>query len=328
MGDRALPVTWRLRTRWRGRQPVDPVARAASYEDVPGPVVVGGLGGSGTRVVEEVVLRLGVFTGTDLNSAGDNRWFTFLCKLPRWSLGPDGPESELARSLATLERAMTGRLEVAGPDGTVLRDALHRGRYWWRHDRLRDDRPPRWLRQRVDSLLRSGDRPPLASPWGWKEPNSHLMIRHLHRHFEERLRYVHVIRNGLDMAQSRNQLQVSRWGSLFGLADAGGLASPTASLDFWIRANEAAIAAGQELPRGRFLLLNYDELCAQPEHAVVKLAEFLDLRPSEKVLGDLTRIPRAAASTPRAACDADELFGPERLARVEALGFPVGTSHG
>ena len=63
---------------------------------VPGPVVVGGVGGSGTRVVEQMLRQLGVYTGADLNSAGDNRWFTLLCKLPRWDLGSLGPDSEVA----------------------------------------------------------------------------------------------------------------------------------------------------------------------------------------------------------------------------------------
>ena len=114
-----------------------------------------------------------------------------------------------------------------GDDGTP---GVHRARpayrargvstepHWWRHDRLEDDRAPpvaprthRHAAQIQESVASD------ASLWGWKEPNSHLMIRHLHRHFGDRLRYVHVIRNGLDMAQSRNQLQLIRWGSVFGV---------------------------------------------------------------------------------------------------------------
>ena len=73
-----------------------------------GPVVIGGVGGSGTRVVVEIMRRLGVYTGSDLNKAGDNKWFTLLCKLPRWELDP------VARREALLSARSTSR---AGDDG-------------------------------------------------------------------------------------------------------------------------------------------------------------------------------------------------------------------
>jgi len=41
------------------------------------PVVIGGLGGSGTRTIAQLVQSLGVHMGTLLNPATDNLWFTF-----------------------------------------------------------------------------------------------------------------------------------------------------------------------------------------------------------------------------------------------------------
>ncbi len=291
---------------------------------IPGPVVVGGVGGSGTRIVEEIMRRLNVYTGADLNYAGDNRWFTLLCKLPRWELGAQTPESGTMRALTALERAMTGRLEFNDQDRRIVNESLHRSRYWWRHDRLADDRPPAWLRERVATLLRSGrDFSSDASLWGWKEPNSHLIIRHLNSHFGDRLRYVHVIRNGLHMAQSRNQLQLKRWGSVFGVVNDSPDPSPAASLDYWIRANETAIEEGKALHPGRFYLLNYDELCANPKPEVTSFVEFLGLDPPDEVVRELARVPRAGSSRPRSHCDVQMVFGDERLAHVRALGFPV-----
>jgi hypothetical protein len=296
-------------------------------DSVLGPVVIGGVGGSGTRVVEEITRRLRIYTGSDLNSAGDNRWFTFLCKLPRWDLDAATPDSPVLGALTTLERAMTGRVQLDDQDRRIIGDSFRRSRQWWRHDRLPDDRPPRWLRARVASLLGSGRNAPANPPlWGWKEPNSHLFIRHLHTHFGERLRYVHVIRNGLDMAQSRNQLQLSRWGSRFGVANSSSGRNPSASLDYWIRANEAAIQEGRALRPDRFFLLNYDDLCANPEPEVMRFTEFLGLRPPESVLRGLLAVPRASAARSRASCDVQKTFGNDRLTRVRALGFPVGSS--
>ena len=290
-------------------------------------MVVGGVGGSGTRVVEELMRRLHVYTGADLNAAGDNRWFTLLCKLPRWDLEVPAPESPVVRVLGVLEGAMTGRLEFSGQDKEVINDAARWCRHWWRHDRLIDDRPPAWVRDRIASLLRSdSDHPDRVLLWGWKEPNSHLFIRHLHAHFGDRLRYVHVIRNGLHMAQSRNQLQLTRWGSAFGLPDTSSAPAAASSLDYWIRANEAAVAEGRGLPDGGFLLVNYDDLCAAPEREITRFVDFLGLDPPDRVRRELASVPRPSGAGERVDSDVETLLGPDRLARVRALGFSVGES--
>ena len=44
------------------------------------PVVVGGVGGSGTRLIAECLKEAGYFMGADINDAKDNLWFTLLFK--------------------------------------------------------------------------------------------------------------------------------------------------------------------------------------------------------------------------------------------------------
>ena len=41
-------------------------------------------------------------------------------------------------------------------------------------------------------------------PWGWKEPRSIYLLSFLHRHLPA-LRFLHVVRDGRDMALSKNQ---------------------------------------------------------------------------------------------------------------------------
>ncbi len=48
-----------------------------------GPVVIGGVGGSGTRVVAAILSTLGFHLGNDLNESMDNLWTTLLFKRPR-----------------------------------------------------------------------------------------------------------------------------------------------------------------------------------------------------------------------------------------------------
>ncbi len=125
------------------------------------------------------------------------------------------------------------------------------------------------------------------------------------------------------MAQSRNQLQVRRWGSRFGVRNGALTPAPAASLDYWIRANEAAIEQGKALPQGTFFLLSYDAICANPREEVTRFVRFLDLDPPESVLRELVAIPQSAITRPRAELDPETVFGHDRLTRVRALGYAV-----
>ena len=44
------------------------------------PVVIGGVGGSGTRLIAECLKEAGYLMGADMNGANDNLWFTLLFK--------------------------------------------------------------------------------------------------------------------------------------------------------------------------------------------------------------------------------------------------------
>jgi len=48
------------------------------------PVIVGGVGGSGTRVIAELLSNFGYYIGNDLNRSMDNLLYTFLFKRVEW----------------------------------------------------------------------------------------------------------------------------------------------------------------------------------------------------------------------------------------------------
>jgi hypothetical protein len=207
------------------------------------PVVVGGVGGSGTRVVAEMLEALGIFMGDDLNDAHDNLTLSRVFGSIRdrlQALGPAGAAADPAAAAfvaATLE-------DFAG--------AMHRG-YCAQHDR------------------RAG--------WGWKVPGNHFILAHLAATFPG-LSYVHVIRHGVDMAFSANQNQVRNWGRHYGV-DIDGQPPERAALAFWIAANRRAVAEARRLGL-RFLLLNFDALCHSPAENAAPLLDFLG-RPRQEL---------------------------------------------
>jgi RNase adaptor protein for sRNA GlmZ degradation len=72
------------------------------------PVVVGGVGGSGTRLIADILMELGYYIGSDLNKSLDNLAVTLLFKRPRWYKKKIACiESHVRRGLNILTRAMT-----------------------------------------------------------------------------------------------------------------------------------------------------------------------------------------------------------------------------
>jgi hypothetical protein len=52
---------------------------------------------------------------------------------------------------------------------------------------------------------------------------------------------------------------------------------PRAALSYWVKANQKAIAIGKELGEEKFLLINFDKLCATPKPEVDGLLRFLGI---------------------------------------------------
>lgn len=289
------------------------------------PVAVGGLGGSGTRAVAELLRLAGVYLGADLNEALDNRWFTLLFKRPRWYLSArDAGGEPVRRALAVFDGVMTrGGVAALRSLPLVLGAAVDLSRSG--HDPSGFAKGA-WPYRRVASMLLA--RPRRASAptgWGWKEPNTHVLLGELVEQFPA-LRYVHVVRHGLDMAFSANQNQLHNWGGLFGVeppTDTGSVAR--ASLNFWIRANERAVGIGESRLGSRFLVVDADRLCEDPDAGVAHLLDFLQVEVSPDVRDAMVAVPRRPASAGRYRGHDLGLFGPEQIEAVRRLGFAVET---
>lgn len=284
---------------------------------IPGPVVIGGVGGSGTRLIAEMLAALNTYIGADLNEASDNQWFTLLFRRPRWyNRVMTGDPVQISRALALFEAAMTGaRALLPEESGFVVGAAL---------DTLAmQPAKPVWALRRMVSLLRVRPRDLNGfARWGWKEPNTYLYLPQLAAFFP-RLKFIQVIRHGLDMAYSDNQNQLHNWGRLFGIEPPRTPADvPHASVRFWSAANQSAVEQGERLLGGHFLLLNFDALCVNPQAELPKLLAFLEAEPERDLLERLLHMPRVPASMGRYRQHASA-FGADEIAAVRGFGFDV-----
>lgn len=302
---------------WReGRHRDDPTARGAGIGVIRYPhiIAVGGLGGSGTRVIARMLQMLDIYVGGSLNSKLDNLWFTLLFKRPTWFRTMPEPD-DFFFALSMFRRAMEDGLA-----GNLPREAEERLRTIKVEARRTGESLGLTATTLEEFLYSRGYDRRRFRGWGWKEPNTHVFLPQIAAAIPN-LKYVHVIRNGLDMAFSSNQQQLANWGALIGRVEVDGVRlSPKMALDFWITANRRATDIGNVLGPDMFHLLNYDRLCANPEEEIRGLLRFLRLD-GHDADPDLLKQIIAPVSVGRFRNHPDHGFTPDQLEAVRELGF-------
>ncbi len=258
---------------------------------LPGqPLIVSGVGGSGTRLVADLLMGMGVFMGGELNRSSDNML--------------------LAAQFSRIRNFMQRHDRRGGPaDRAHVVDAVV------------DD-----VFDYFDASMAKAfqELPKPAPAWGWKLPASFLIVDRLHARYPG-ARFIHVVRHGLDMAFSGTRGQLHNWGWMFGIEpdpEGGAEAETKAQLDYWIAANDHFLHYAQEhLAPAQWLLLNFDDLCRDPVPLIERLATFVGFDPSRAVeLATLVRRPDTLGRYRRHDLS---LFDERQFAAVESYGFLV-----
>lgn len=151
-----------------------------------------------------------------------------------------------------------------------------------------------------------------GQPWGWKEPRSIYLLPFLHEHLPA-LRFLHVVRDGRDMALSPNQNQLRKHGDAAPIPT--GLSPRARSIALWSWVNLAAARYGEEGMGDRYLRLRFEDLCAKPVEVTRKLLVFLGLD------GDPAAALEEVAPPSSLGRWRDE--APDVVAELERLGGPA-----
>lgn len=205
------------------------------------PVVVGALGGSGTRAIVDLLVESGVFMG-----------------------GAQDPERRDSLFMRKFFKAHFDRL-VADPelDTSEMRRDLYRT-----------------IRAHRVGIPHQG------AAWGWKNPRSIWTLPFFAKVYPG-MRFIHLVRDGRDMALSRNHFLLKAHGRQI-LGDRWTGEPVRDQFHLWALANEGALRVGAEILGPRSLIVRYEDLCADP---VAELGRVLDL--IERVL-PADRIERIA----------------------------------
>jgi Sulfotransferase family len=209
----------------------------------PQPVVIFGTGGSGTRVLQVLTDHSGYYLGTNLNRAGDALDIGHFMR--RWLDRYLGRTDWIGSELRGSEEREYGYPLAMAEDFALT------------------------LEQHRDAL----DDP--QAMWGWKAPRTILILPFVHELFGG-MRAIHLVRDGRDMAYSRNQQQMRRHAPQLLEAEHDEAGEPVRSIAFWARVNLAAARYGERELGSNYLRIRYEDICSDPSSAVVELLDFID----------------------------------------------------
>ena len=265
---------------------------------IPDPVVIGGVGGSGTRVVAEIIAQLGYYIGSDLNPAKDNQWFMLLFKRPKWYQKARRDKDKIFEGMQILTNAMVLRKAPNLSEFIfILRAVIEMALTG--HNYKRDGRGTWPFVRAWNMLVANKQMESHHIGWGWKEPNSHIYLDLMAEYFEG-FKYIHIIRHGLDMAFSKNQQQLYNWGPLFGVELPRTKSDEArASLSYWIKANQRVFQIGKTLGHQKFLVVSFEKMCALPKAEIKQILSFLNISPNAEVLENVWAIPKKPESIGR-----------------------------
>lgn len=272
-------------------------------------IAIGAMGGSGTRVVAEILKMAGIFLGNNVNGAQDNLAFTRLFRDPEWY--STASHEEKRKRFELFVRYMSGSSFSLSDRWSMFRIARRNTNFNTDLDYFR----------RIMFYTDTPNSPP--ERWGWKEPNTQIYVKEISR-FVPGVRYVHIIRHGLDMAFTGNKKQLRNWGHLFNIEfsdDDTDESRAVKQFDYWCRSNQWVVDQAGKYLGNDFLLLNYDRLCESPESELRHLLDFCEIEVPRAVFEEMVQLPRVPESKGRYKDHDLSFMNADRVQALESLGF-------
>lgn len=138
------------------------------------------------------------------------------------------------------------------------------------------DRLERMQREFRATLARHREgMPDPAGPWSIKNPRTVYLLPFLERALPG-FRFVHLVRDGRDMAFSSNQSQLDDHGDQY-LGPRRGESRPLRSIRLWSLVNMTAADYGEQELGERYLRLRFEDFCTEPRATTRRLYDFLGL---------------------------------------------------
>ena len=238
------------------------------------PLVIGATGGSGTRVIARIAKLAGYDLGKNLNASED------------------------ALELYTFHDKWVNPFTSAQRSGHAMTP--------WRSACMKEDFYAALARHIPEAERRS-------ALWGWKAPRSIYLLPFLHGECPH-TKFIHLLRDGRDMALSQNQNQLRKHGAAV-LTFRERLFRTTAerSMLLWEKVNLRAADFGESYMRENYLRIRFEDLCAEPLETTTRIINFLGVAIDPGPIADREIAPPKSLGRWREC-------SPRRIVRLERAG--------
>ena len=276
-----------------------------STTDASFPILIGGVGGSGTRLFAENMLAAGLRTMNDINGAIDSVAIALLFKRPDLLQELDDP-ARIDQLWTIAESAILGGRKLDGEQRDLLKTL---------RKVPRPMHSPWWLRGRVRWLVQDSKNPPSSGRWFMKEPNLHWPCPRL-LELRPDYRFIMVVRHGVDMAFSQNQQQLIVWGSE-ALGEPDVPIDAVHSLRYWALVHRRFRDVQAQYP-DRVLTVSFDQFCLAPERILRHILGFCEIEATPELVTKCIANVKPPKSIGRHLDEDCSIFDPEDLAFAEA----------
>ena len=211
------------------------------------PVVIGAIGGSGTRVFARIARHAGLFMGNDLNQEEDSQPFIdfYNVWVPLY-----------------IQKLYNHNESVSAALKTDFFDCVERHIYGI---------------ENPDQI------------WGIKNPKAIHMLPLWHDIFPN-MKFIHVVRNGLDIVYSKNQGQFQCYKDLVFDRRTENVYGKPGIILFWSRVNQLAAEYGKTYLKDKYLIIRFEDLCNNPQFSVQKIFEFLEVDDADKLANAIAEV--------------------------------------
>lgn len=271
-------------------------------------VFIGALGGSGTRALAKLLIELNYFIGDDLNSPKDNLIFSRLFKNPKWYC--KARENDIYERIRIFNNYMTN--DIFNPVELIKYFRFTRDNNTF----ISDNSHYKFIAKKYFNKKH------VNKTWAFKEPNSLIYYDYFMNYFPE-IKYIHVLRNGLDMAFSNNKNQLYNWGWLYNIEISKNETEESLAkkqLKYWVETTKDIKNKSEKFPH-RTLFVNHSNLLKKPINEIDKILTFLDINEIENVKNRLYNIPKDNGSLNRFRENDLSIFDKDDVNYVQKNGF-------
>lgn len=215
--------------------------------EATGPIIIGATGGSGTRALANLLVESNkIYLGRNHNPAMD--CLDFKPFYDEWITRLTLPLFDSMRPIEIdVELAATQSFEKC-----------------------------------FESYLRQLESEKIETLWGWKGPRSMYLLPFFYAVFPA-LKFIHLVRDGRDMAYSSNQNQLNLYGETIINRSMLNRPTPVNSIALWSTMNMRVADYGREHLKEAYFCLRYEDMVFDRTSTLERLAKFLNIE-SEALL--------------------------------------------